>query len=130
MVTAVTACAADAVSVSVQQLFDKPRRYENKLVAVTGYFDASESLLSAKRGDGWDIVLDFTEAQGKILKKQHQLYSGMVHVVGVFEYIDTKPRFIRHLGGPDNRDLYESRVGFRGVWSSQITGIREFAHVR
>jgi hypothetical protein len=131
LLTAAAAFAADPIPVSVQQLLDKPRRYENKLVAVRGYFDASDCLLSARRDPDMAIVLNFTKAQGEKLKTDGKLRSGFVQVVGVFEYVDTTRYFVRHLGGPDDGDLYEGRAGFGGGgFPSQITKIKEFAHVR
>ena|SRR5438445_166019 len=121
--------AAGPIAVTVQRLFDKPRHYENRLVSLDGYFDASEALLSASQDDGSAVVLDFTAVQWARLKRQRQAYSGPVHVVGIFEYIDTKPRFIRQAGDPDGRDIYEGRVGFRGAFSHQITRIEAFTHV-
>ena len=122
---AARAFAADPISVSVQQLLDKPRRYENKLVTVRGYFDASDCLLSAKRDADMAIVLNFTKAQGEKLKNEGKIHSGFVQLVGIFEYVDTTRHFIRHLGGPDGRDLYEGRAGFGGGgFPSQITKIR------
>jgi len=143
VLVAAQATCAQPRNVTVKELVQEPNKFSGKEISVTGYFDQRQThsaficsdARTARSLDIHDlnarIFLDFKHEQ--LTNPRIKLVDrGYAHVVGRFEYKNIE----RKIWGGDktnpNRVIVRATVGFGwgGVYSMQITDIKQFGPVR